>query len=355
MKHDLQKASGSGARGGRLGKLLLGTIAALGAASIYNTRQARAAEARHPPIGRLLTVDGVRLHVLERGSGEPIVLLHGIGLMIQDFVTSGLVDSLAERFRVIAFDRPGHGYSERPGRMWTADAQAELFEKALRQLGIQNALFVGHSYGAQIAAALALRSPSMVRGLVLLSGYFYPTGRTDVPFMSAPAIPIIGDLMRYTIAPILSRLVLPRMVEKSFAPAPVSEEFERGMPQELMLRPSQIHAGAEDFGLLIPSAAALQQRYKDLQMPVTIIVGSDDQIADVGRHSERLSREISNSHFLRVPGSGHMVHHTAPDQVVNAILNAAQREEESPALAPSEAMRATEPSLSMGYSQTAPR
>ncbi len=344
MAHHFQKVSASSGRSGRFGKVVLGTIAALGAASIYNGRQARAAEARYPPIGRFLTVDGVRLHYIDRGEGDLIVLVHGTGTIIQDFITSGLIDRLAEHNRVVAFDRPGYGYSDRPGRMWTTEAQAELLEKALRQLNIQDAVMVGHSYGAQLAAALALRAPQLIRALVLISGYFFPTARKDVPFFSAPAVPLIGDLMRYTISPLVARLILPRLIQRMFEPAPVAERFDREFPKELMLRPSQLHAAAEDSGLMIPSAARLAQRYRDLTVPVTIIAGSDDQIVDVGRQSERLHHEIPGSHLLRIPGAGHMVHHTAPDQVVNAILKAVQREETAPSLAPSE------PALSIGVS-----
>jgi pimeloyl-ACP methyl ester carboxylesterase len=59
-------------------------------------------------------VQGVRLHYLERGTGTPLVLLHGNGSMIEDFQSSGLVHLAAKKYRVIVFDRPGFGHSERP-------------------------------------------------------------------------------------------------------------------------------------------------------------------------------------------------------------------------------------------------
>lgn len=92
-------------------------LAALGAAVLYNRQKAGAAERKTPPIGRFLDVDGVRLHYIERGQGEPVVLIHGNGTMIQDFAVSGLVDRLASRHRVIVFDRPGYGYSSRPRQL----------------------------------------------------------------------------------------------------------------------------------------------------------------------------------------------------------------------------------------------
>ena len=58
------------------------------------------------PQGQFLEIDGARLHYVERGEGEPLVLLHGNGSMIQDFESSGLLDKAAKKYRVIVFDRP---------------------------------------------------------------------------------------------------------------------------------------------------------------------------------------------------------------------------------------------------------
>ena len=97
-----------------------GVVAALDAAALLAgaalavRHQTRRAEAKHPPAGRFVTVDGVRLHDVERGRGRPVVLLHGNGATLQDFELSGVVDLVSRTHRVIVFDRPGFGYSERP-------------------------------------------------------------------------------------------------------------------------------------------------------------------------------------------------------------------------------------------------
>ncbi len=93
---------------------LVGSVAALGASALYALAATRKAERRTPPIGQFMTIDGLRLHYIERGHGEPLVLIHGNGTLIQDFLVSGIVDDLAKRHRVIIFDRPGYGYSDRP-------------------------------------------------------------------------------------------------------------------------------------------------------------------------------------------------------------------------------------------------
>ena len=171
-------------------------VGALAATALLNRHLAKKAEHDNRPAGHFLDVDGVRLHYVERGSGEPLVLLHGNGSMIQDFESSGLVDLAAKNYRVIIIDRPGFGHSSRPRNVvWTPDAQAQLIRRVLERLGVSQAIVLGHSWGASVAVALALKFPDAVRGLVLASGYYYPTLRPAVVALSAPAIPVVGDVM----------------------------------------------------------------------------------------------------------------------------------------------------------------
>src|SRR3954451_2465390 len=86
------------------------TAGALASLALVNRRLARNAENDNPPDGQFLETGGVRLHYVERGSGAPLVLLHGNGSMIQDFESSGLNDLAGKNYRVIVFDRPGFGH-----------------------------------------------------------------------------------------------------------------------------------------------------------------------------------------------------------------------------------------------------
>src|SRR5512132_4332188 len=153
-------------------KWLLFSAAALTASTVLAVRRrARSAEIQHPPTGRFIDVAGVKLHFLERGSGTPVVLLHGNGVLAQDFVGSGVLEHLAAHHRVVAFDRPGFGFSERPrNRTWTPEAQADLLRSAFERLRIERPVVVGHSWGTLVALALALNHPERVHGLLLLSG-----------------------------------------------------------------------------------------------------------------------------------------------------------------------------------------
>jgi pimeloyl-ACP methyl ester carboxylesterase len=295
--------------------------AVLGGTALLNRSRAKRAERENPPLGSFITVDGVKLHYLERGEGTPLVLLHGNGSMIEDWIVSGLFDRLAETHRVIAFDRPGFGHSERPrSRIWTPTAQAALLAQALEQLDAKQALVVGHSFGTLVAVAMALNHPQRVSEIALLGGYFYPSARGDVIFASPPAIPVIGDVMRYTISPLLGSAMTPMVNEKIFHPAPVPEKWVEGFPMEMSLRPSQIRAGAAEAAIMVPAAAGLAGRLPELKLPVTIIAGRGDELVDIEDQSQRLFEALPHSRFVPIAGAGHMVHHTAPDAVIDAIL-----------------------------------
>jgi pimeloyl-ACP methyl ester carboxylesterase len=292
---------------------------ALAVTGLVNTVSARRAEHRNPPRGRFVTVDGVRLHYVDIGDGPPLVLLHGNGSMIEDFASSGLLGRAASQYRVIAFDRPGFGHSTRPrDRVWSAEAQADLVHAALSRLGAQRALVLGHSWGASVATALALKHPQSVSGLVLVSGYYFPTFRPDMALLSGPAVPVLGDLARQTVAPVLARLLWPVLLRKIFAPAPVPSKFG-GFPKEMAVRPSQLRAAAAESALLGQAAASAADRYGDLEMPVGIVAGTGDRLIDPGAQARRLHREIAGSSLRMVPGAGHMVHQTHTAAVLSAI------------------------------------
>jgi pimeloyl-ACP methyl ester carboxylesterase len=292
---------------------------ALAATALLNRHLAKKAEHANPPAGQFLEVDGVRLHYVERGSGEPLVLLHGNGSMIQDFESSGLVNMAAKNYRVIVIDRPGFGHSSRPRNViWTPDAQAQLIRRALDRLGVSQAIVLGHSWGASVAVALALKFPDFVRGLVLASGYYYPTMRPDVVAMSAPAIPVVGDVMGHTVSPMISRMMWPMMTAMIFGPKSAPAKFKQ-FPKEMALRPSQIRASAAESALMIPDAFHFEDQYGELKMPVVIIAGEGDRLIDIDKQSARLHSDVSQSAFHRLPDNGHMIHQTATGEVMAAI------------------------------------
>ena len=267
----------------RASAIFVATAASLAAMTAYNIYRARQ----------------------EKGEGPPVVLLHGNVVTAEDFQTSGVLDLLARRHRVIAFDRPGFGYSDRPhGSAWSARAQADLLRAAFVVLGVDHPVVLGHSFGASVALALALNHPQEVRGLVLVSGYYYPTLRADVLLSSPAAIPLLGDLLRYSISPLLGRMMQPLLLKGMFTPLRVPANFKTGPAPKMSLRPGQIRAESQDGVAMIPGALAMRHRYQELTMPVVIMAGTKDRVVNAKQPR---------------PGVGHMLHYAVTDEVAEAI------------------------------------
>jgi len=262
--------------------------------------------------------------------------VHGNAVAGDDWDTSGVAERLLGTHRVIVFDRPGFGHSERPrGRAWTATQQAELLHKALGRLGVERPVVVGHSWGAIVALSMAVRRPADTAGLVLLSGYYFWTLRPDALLVAAGAIPVLGDVLRHTVSPWLGRLLMPLQKRAMFSPAPVTGRFEREYSDAMALRPSQIRATSVDGALMVPGALGLRRHYDDLRMPVLIMAGRGDKVVRK-RSAERLHAAIPGSVLHVIEGAGHMVHHSAPGQVVEAIRQVAAASAEASAEAPRE-------------------
>lgn len=295
------------------------TAAVLGATAAIVALSAHETERAHPPAGKFVDVMGVRLHYLERGTGSPVVLVHGNAMSSEDFVASGIFERLAMRHRVIAFDRPGFGYSQRPrGVDWTAIRQADLLGDALKALEIVDPIVVGHSFGALVTAALAIAEPTALRAIVLLSGYYYPSMPFAVPAFAVAATSFARDIARYTAEPILARLTSAVTSKMLFAPAPVPASFD-AYPLAMSRRPSQIRATAEDAYFMESDASTLHGRYREIIVPTFVIGGVGDALVDTPAQSKRLASDVARGTFSAVDGAGHMVHYIATDRIVDAI------------------------------------
>ena len=113
--------------------------------------------------------------------------------------------------------------------------------------------------------------------------------------------------------------MLGRAVRTMFAPAPVPDEYVPTLSREMLVRPSQLRATAEEAALLLPSAASLAKRYASIRVPTLIFAGEDDKVIDPAKHSRRLASVIPDAELRMLPGVGHMVHFAAVDEIVEAV------------------------------------
>jgi pimeloyl-ACP methyl ester carboxylesterase len=296
------------------------TAAVLGAAALINAALASRSERRNPPKGSFVEVDGVRLHYVEKGTGSPVVLIHGNQTMAEDYEISGVFNLVAKNHRVIAFDRPGFGYSERPRQtIWTAAAQAALIHKGLAHLGVEKPVLVGHSWGALMALTYALDFPADTGAVLLISGYYFASARLDVVMAALAALPVLGDVLRYTVSPLLGWVTGPHVLKMVFAPSEVAQRFKKEFPFSMALRPSQIRATAGDASLMVGSAARLVGRYEELAMPVAIMAGRGDTVVEIAPQPERLHGLVPQSTLQILDGTGHMLHYEFPETVATTI------------------------------------
>ncbi|MBL8530716.1 MAG: alpha/beta fold hydrolase, partial [Hyphomonadaceae bacterium] len=231
-------------------------LAALGAAAMallillaWNGRAyVRRAEARFPPSGRFIDHEGVRLHVREAGAADAprVLLIHGASANLLE-LWGPLAEEFAPLHRVIAYDRPGLGYSARPRRNGHAlGYQAACAAAVLREGGPAPAIVVAHSLGAGVALRLALDHRDLVSGLVLIAPASHPYPGKPAWWARLSAAPVIGDLFCTLFVPWLGPPMSRASVANNFWPAPTPVNYLQDAAVPLIFRPRAFKASALD-------------------------------------------------------------------------------------------------------------
>jgi pimeloyl-ACP methyl ester carboxylesterase len=285
----------------------------------------RSVEAALPPAGRFIEVPDARLHVVERGEGLAILMVHGLAGQLGDF-TYAVVDLLAPQFRVVAVDRPGSGYSVRPpGASASLMAQADAMAALIDALKLGRTLVVGHSFGAAVALALAQRHPERVAGLALVAPLTHPMDSVSAPFRGLQIeSPWLRALVAWTLATpanLIGRAAVLRFV---FAPERVPADFDTRGGNLLGLRPSSYIAASADMVAAREDLPAIARRYGEMKLPVNVLFGRGDRILSPRDQGEALAAELSGAELALVEG-GHMLPITAPRRTAEFIQEAASR------------------------------
>ncbi|HEY9021596.1 MAG: alpha/beta hydrolase [Paracoccaceae bacterium] len=313
------------------------TLALLGGCGVIVDRRAdtraAAAEASYPPTGQFVTVNGQRVHAHVEGAGPDLVLIHGASGNTRDF-TFSFVERMKDNYRVIVFDRPGLGWSDRvsdefSGAFTTAAEsplqQAAFLQAAADQLGVSNPIVLGHSYGGAVALAWGLSRPEDTAALVVLSGASNPwPGGLGVLYGVASSA-IGGATVVPLIAAFPPRGQVDGALDSIFAPQSPPEGYADYIGSGLTLRRETLRANARQVNSLRPHVVEMSARYSTLPMPVEIVHGTADDVVPIHIHSEPLARQIPGAVLTRLEGIGHMPHHSAPAAVAEAIDRAAAR------------------------------
>lgn len=312
-------------------RLLLGGIVAAGAAAGVaamgllglTVAETRRVERLVPADGELLEVDGARLHYVDKGKGQPIVMIHGLGGQLRNF--NYVVEQLAEEFRVILVDRPGSGYSTAaPGASAGLTAQAALFARFLEELELEKPLVVGHSLGGAIALKLALDFPEKVGALALIAPLTRMARDLPPAFRGlAITVPQVRAAMAWMAVAPFSRYGPDRIVREIFSPDAVPEDFDVRAGGLLARRPLNFLASSADLRGAAAELEELSARYPQLKVPTRVLFGRGDTILDPKLHGQGLADVVPGVRLDLVEG-GHMIPITYPQSTAEWIAQAAR-------------------------------
>jgi pimeloyl-ACP methyl ester carboxylesterase len=270
----------------------------------------------------MIAVDGATLHVVDIGprhAGLPIVMLHGASSNLEA-MRRPLGELLARDHRVVLIDRPGHGWSTRARRQdSTPVIQARMIDETLRELGIDRAIFVVHSWSGALGARLALDHPDRVAGLVMLAPVTHPWRGGVGRYNELIATPVIGPLLAYTITLPLGYFIAEAGARNVFLPQVMPDGFVKDSATPLLLRPREFIANACDLVTLKEAVAAQVSRYGEIKVPVTIIAGEPDKTVRTSIHARPFAAAVPNAKLIVLPELGHMVQNSVPDLVKTEI------------------------------------
>jgi pimeloyl-ACP methyl ester carboxylesterase len=285
-------------------------------------------ERRFPPAGELVAVDGGQIHIVRLGPAPTpdrpaVLLLHGAPGSATDLRPLG--ERLAS-LPVLIADRPGSGWSGRPGG--EADAalgrQAELIRAAVRKLGARRLIVVGHSFGGSVALRYALDHPDEVAGLVLVNPATHPRPGGLKWFQAAAELLLTGrffaSLFAWTVATPLSLAVLEKATARMFAPEPLPKDYLDLSALALAMTPGRFRDSMQDFKLLRGELTAQAPRYPVLAAPAVLVLGEADATVPPALHGEILAREVPAIRVIRIAKAGHMLHHGHAGRIAEEVV-----------------------------------
>ncbi len=307
-----------------LGSLALGALVSAWGYSRLMLRRGEVYEAsdlREPD--RTIDVDSVGIHYLDQGQGEPIVLLHGMGASIFGFRHT--IPALAERYRVLALDLPGFGYSDRPPDAdYSLSGQMRVVREFMARRGVERAALLGHSMGGAIAQRLACTHPEAVSKLMLVNSA--PANRVVVPSWVAmsPLRPLLGTLgmLALQMGPWREAVLRHAVWDDTLLTRDTLEGY---------FRPFQIRGTARALGkMLADRARDADIDIPSIAQPTLLLWGEGDPWIGLPL-AEAMRRLLPDARLVVIHQAGHLPLEEQPDAANEALLAFLGEERRAPA------------------------
>lgn len=270
------------------------------------------------PNSLFVELNGLEVHYKSMGSGEPtFILLHGFGANLVTW--RAVMEPLSQYGRVISFDRPAFGLTERPVEWegqnpYSPEAQIELLLAMINKFEIESAILVGNSAGGTVATSAALAHPQRFAGLVLVDAAIYAGGGAPdfiKPLLRTPQIDHLGPLVSRWFGSQGERLLELAWYDPSRIPADLLLDYGRATQVENWDR------ALWEFTLASHSLD-IPERVREISIPTLVISGEQDQIVPL-EESLRLADEIPGANLVVIPECGHVPQEECPQAFMAAV------------------------------------
>ena len=266
----------------------------------------------HSDYSHFADIDGVPIHYQEKGTGTPLVLIHGY--TSSTYSWKDVFEPLSKGFHLIVVDLKGFGFSGKPDGDYTRRAQATLVAHLLEHLNIEKAWLCGNSMGGEVALNVALASPERVAGLILID-----SAGVEIPGKEslAPGYLMVPGIGRILVALSLTRDKLVRQgLEKSFYDqTKVTEDRVANYYRPLKTRGGQLGAlRARTQWSLFPVELELSK----ITVPTLILWGDQDQLIPLAA-GRKLSSLIKDSRLVIFNNCGHLPQEEMPARTIDEI------------------------------------
>lgn len=268
------------------------------------------AEIPNSEYSKFAEVNGVKLHYQEKGEGTPLVLIHGYTSL--HYTWNDVFKPLSEHFRVIAVDLKGFGFSEKPDGDYTKREQAVLVKGLLEHLKIKKAWLAGSSMGGEVSLNVALQSPELVEGLILIdsAGVKFESNSSS-PFN----IPVLGRALA-ALALTSDEPVRDGLKKSFYDDSKITDEAVRMYHIPLTGRNGQRAAAlASQQWDLYPIESDLGK----INVPTLIIWGAEDEVVPL-ETGKKMNSLIKNSELKIYEKIGHLPQEESPQRIVEDIL-----------------------------------